>query len=99
MAKSDSPTPRPPAPGTATAVHLLIGRPPGRMPVVVADVREVADEPVMYLRFEVDDRERQYARHKVDVTFSGPPADVAALVAEMAAAVRAAELQEGGEPQ
>ncbi len=85
-------TARPPAPGTATAVHLLIGRPPGRMPLVAADLREVAGEPVMYLRFEVDDRERQHARHKVDVTFSGPPADIAALLAQMTAAVEQAEL-------
>ena len=62
-------------------MHLLIGRPSGRMPIVAADLRQVADEPVMYLRFEVDDRERQHARHKVGVTFSGPPADIAALVA------------------
>jgi len=96
VASTQSPTPRPPAPGTATAVHLLIGRPPGRMPVVVADLRQVADEPVMYLRFEVDDRERQYARHKVDVTFSGPPADIAALLAEMTAAVEQAGRPEEG---
>jgi len=98
MAKSDSPTPRPPTPGTATTVHLLIGRPSGRMPVV-ADLRQVAGEPVMYVRFEVDDRERQYARHKVDVTFSGPPADMAALLAQMTAAVEQAEFLEGGEPR
>jgi hypothetical protein len=85
-------TARPPAPSTATAVHLLVGRPPGRMPVVAADLKQVAGEPLMYLRFEVDDRERQHARHKVDVTFSGPPADIAALLAQMTAAVQAAEL-------
>jgi len=96
VASSQSPTPRPPTPGTATAVHLLIGRPSGRMPVVAADLHQVADEPVMYLRFEVDDRERQHARHKVDVTFSGPPADVAALVAQMAALLKqAGRLEEG----
>ena len=92
MPDQKSPTPRPPAPGTATAVHLLIGRPSGRMPLVAADLHQVADEPVMYLRFEVDDRERQYARHKVDVTFSGPPADIHALLAAVTAAVQAAEL-------
>jgi hypothetical protein len=85
-------TARPPAPGTATAVHLLLGRPPGRMPVVEAALREVAGEPLMYLRFEVDDRERQHARHKVDVTFSGPPADIHALLAQVTAAVEQAEL-------
>ena len=99
MASSQSPTPRPPTPGTATAVHLLIGRPSGRMPVVAADLHQVADEPVMYLRFEVDDRERQYARHKVDSTFSGPPADIHTLLAQMTAAVEAASQQQGGEPQ
>ena len=96
MAKSDSPTPRPPAPGTATAVHLLIGRPPGRMPVVVADLREVAGEELLYLRLEVDDRERQHARHKVDVTFSGTPADIHALLAQMTAAVEQAGRPEEG---
>jgi len=65
-------------------VHLLIGRPSGRMPLVAADLRQVADE--------VDDRERQYARHKVDSTFSGPPADIAALLARVTAAVKAAEI-------
>jgi len=93
-------TARPPAPGTAVAVHLLIGRPPGRMPVVVANVRQVAGEPLLYLRLEVDDRERQYARHKLDVTFSGPPADIHALLAQVTAAVEQADQQqEGGEPQ
>ena len=92
MPKSDSPTARPAAPGTAVAVHLLIGRPPGRMPLVAADLREVAGEPLMYLRLEVDDRERQHARHKVDVTFSGPPADIHTLLAQVTAAVQAAEL-------
>ena len=77
-------------------MHLLIGRPPGRMPVVAADLREVAGEPLLYLRFEVDDRERQYARHKVDVTFSGPPADIAALLAQMTAAVEQATTPEEG---
>jgi hypothetical protein len=33
--------------------------------LVAADLREVADEPVMYLRFEVDD--------KVDVTSPASP--------------------------
>jgi hypothetical protein len=69
------------------------------MPLVAADLRQVAGEPLLYLRFEVDDRERQYARHKVDVTFSGPPADIHALLAQMTAAVEAAEPLEGGEPQ
>jgi len=92
MPDQKSPTPRPPAPGTATAVHLLIGRPSGRMPLVAADLHEVAGEPILYVRLEVDDRERQHARHKVDVTFSGPPADIHTLLAQMAAAVEAAEL-------
>ena len=96
MPDQKSSTPRPPAPGTATAVHLLIGRPPGRMPLVAADVREVAGSPLLYLRLEVDDRERQYTRHKVDVTFSGPPADIAALVAQMTAAVQQAGRPEEG---
>jgi hypothetical protein len=89
-------TARPPAPGTAAAVHLLIGRPPGRMPLVAADVRQVAGEPLMYLRLEVDDRERQHARHKLDVTFSGPPADIHALLAQAAAAVEQAGRSEEG---
>ena len=46
--------------------------------------------------FEVEDRERQYACHKVDVTFSGPPADIAALVAQMTAAVEQAGRSEEG---
>jgi hypothetical protein len=50
------------------------------MPVVEANVRLVVDQPVLYLRAEVDDRERHFARHKVDVTFSGPPADIHALL-------------------
>jgi len=89
-------TARPPAPGTATTVHLLIGRPPGRMPLVAADLHEVAGEPLLYLRLEVDDRERQYARHKLDVTFSGPPADIHTLLAQMAAAVEQAGQPEEG---
>jgi len=89
-------TARPPAPGTAAAVHLLLGRPPGRMPLVAADLREVAGEPLMYLRLEVDDRERHFARHKLDVTFSGPPADIHTLLAEMTAAVEQAGRPEEG---
>jgi len=96
VASTQSLTPRPPSPGTATAVHLLIGRPSGRMPLVAADLHEVAGEPILYVRLEVDDRERQHARHKVDVTFSGPPADIAALVAQMTAAVEQAGRSEEG---
>jgi len=96
MPDQKSSTPRPPAPGTATTVHLLIGRPPGRVPLVAADLHQVAGEPLLYLRLEVDDRERQYTRHKVDVTFSGPPADIHALLAQVTAAVEQAGRPEEG---
>jgi hypothetical protein len=88
MPKSDSPTRRPPAPGTAAAIHLLVGD--GRAPVVSADVREVVDRPVAYLRLQADDVPRGGTRHTVDVSISGPPEDVAALVEQMAAAVEQA---------
>jgi hypothetical protein len=78
-----------PAPGTAVAVHLLVGG--GRIPLVAADLRQIVDKPIVYLRAEVDDVPRHGTRHTLDVTFSGPPADVAALVAQMTAALRAAE--------
>lgn len=84
-----------PAPGTAVAVHLLVGG--GRIPLIAADVRRVVDQPIVYLRAEVDDVPRHGTRHTLDVTFSGPPADVAALVAQMAAALHAAQLTEDEE--
>ena len=86
--RSDSPTRRPPAPGTAATVHLLIGG--GRAPVVSADVAEVVDRPVAYLRLQVDDVPRSGTRHAVDISISGPPAEVAALVEEMATAIKQA---------
>jgi hypothetical protein len=78
----------PPTPGTATAVHLLVGA--GRMPVVSADVSLVVDQPVTYLRLQVDDTPRSGTRHTLDISISGPPADVAALVASLAVAVNQA---------
>ena len=87
-----SPTPAPP--GTACSVHVLTGG-GGRRPVVSADARHVLDQPVTYLHVSVDDRERTYARHLVDVTFSGSPDELSRLVAEMAAAVASAR-PEGG---
>jgi hypothetical protein len=80
---------RPPAPGTAVAVHLLIGN--GRMPVVSADAAEVVNQPVTYLRLLSDDTPRHGTRHTVDVSISGPPADVAALVTRLGEAVAATE--------
>jgi hypothetical protein len=88
MPKSDSPIPRPPAPGTAATVHLLVGA--GRAPVISADAHEVIDQPVLYLRAQVDDVPRSGTRHTCDISISGPPADVAALVEQMATAVREA---------
>ena len=85
---------RPPAPGTHATVHLLIGG--GRAPVVTADRGMVVDSEILYLRAQVDDMPRSGTRHTVDVSISGPPADVAALLATMAAAVQAAGLPEGG---
>lgn len=85
MIQPDPPTRRPPAPGTAATVHLLVGD--GRAPVVSADVHEVIDQPMAYLRLQIDDVPRSGTRHTVDVSISGPPEDVAALVEQMAAAV------------
>jgi hypothetical protein len=80
---------RPPAPGTACTVHLLVGD--GRMPVISADVQEVVNRPVAYLRLQTDDVPRSGTRHAVDISISGPPADVAALVVQLGEAVAAAE--------
>jgi hypothetical protein len=92
----DSPTRRPPAPGTAVTVHLLVGS--GRAPVISADVQVVIDRPVAYLRLQVDDVPRSGTRHTCDVSISGPPEDVAALVEQMATAVReAGPAAKGGE--
>ena len=88
MPKPDSPTRRPPAPGTAATVHLLVGS--GRAPVISADVHLVINQPVAYLRLQIDDAPRSGTRHTVDVSISGPPEDVAALVEQMAAAVEQA---------
>jgi hypothetical protein len=82
---------RPPAPGTNVAVHLLLGL--GRQPVIAAETGLVGNDPVTYLRLQVDDQERQFTRHVVDVSISGPPAEIAALVAELG---RAIESTEGG---
>jgi hypothetical protein len=57
------------------------------MPVISADVQEVVDRPVAYLRLQTDDVPRSGTRHTVDVSISGPPADVAALVARLGEAV------------
>jgi hypothetical protein len=81
-------TQRPPAPGTAANVHLLIGN--GRAPVVVAEITPVLDSDVLYLRLQVDDVPRSGTRHTVDLSISGPPTDVAALVEQMASAVQQA---------
>jgi hypothetical protein len=80
---------RPPAPGTHATVHLLVGD--GRMPVVSVDVAEVVDRPVTYLRLQADDIPRHGTRHAVEISISGPPADVAALVAQLGEAVAAVE--------
>jgi hypothetical protein len=87
-------TQRPPAPGTAANVHLLIGN--GRAPVVVAEITPVLDSDVLYLRLQVDDVPRSGTRHTVDLSISGPPTDVAALVAELARAVERASLSAEG---
>jgi hypothetical protein len=68
------------------------------MPVVSADLRQVIDQPVTYLRLLVDDVPRSGTRHTCDVSISGPPAEVAALVASLAAALEAAS-QQGGAPR
>lgn len=78
-------TDRPPAPGTAANVPLLIGN--GRAPVVVAEITPVLDSDVLYLRLQVDDIPRSGTRHTVDLSISGPPEEVAALVAELARVV------------
>jgi hypothetical protein len=78
----------PPSPGTNIQVHLLVGE--GRRPVVSAEVQQVINEQVLYLRLHVDDRNRDGARHVVDFTISGPTADVATLLTEMLAAVESA---------
>jgi hypothetical protein len=57
------------------------------MPVVTADLGEIVDQPVMYLRLAINDMPRQGTRHEVNLSISGPPADLRALVAELAAAV------------
>jgi hypothetical protein len=57
------------------------------MPVVSADVQRVVDRPVAYLRLQVDDVPRSGTRHAVDISISGPPADVAALVVRLGEAV------------
>jgi len=69
-------------PDTQATLHLLIGG--GRMPVVTADLGEVVDQPVLYLPMQVDDMPRQGTRHEVNPSISGPPADLRALVAELA---------------
>jgi hypothetical protein len=78
------------------AVHLLVGN--GRMPVVTADAAEVVDQPVTYLRLQTDDAPRSGSRHTVDISISGPPADVAALVARLGEAVAAAEPHPSPDP-
>jgi hypothetical protein len=87
-------THRPPAPGTAANIHLLIGN--GRAPVVVAEITPVLDHDVLYLRLQVDDVPRSGTRHTVDISISGPPTDVAALVAELTRAVEQASPREQG---
>jgi hypothetical protein len=72
---------------------MLIGG--GHMPVVTADLGEVVDQPVLYLRLAVEDMPRQGPRHEVNLSFSGPPADVVRLVADLAAAVEQAQPPEG----
>jgi hypothetical protein len=57
------------------------------MPIVSADVQKVVDRPVAYLHLQVDDVPRSGTRHAVDVSISGPPADVAALVVRLGEAV------------
>jgi hypothetical protein len=86
MPNRQSPTAaRPPAPGTHTTVHLLVGD--GRMPVISTEVAHVVDREVLYLRAQVDDMPRSGTRHTVDVTISGPRADVAALLAQLVTGV------------
>ena len=80
---------RRPAPGTHVAVHLLLGD--GRQPVVTAQLGEAVDQPILYLRLAADDTPRHGTRHAVDVSISGPPADIAALVAAIDAEVQRAQ--------
>jgi hypothetical protein len=63
----------------------LIGN--GRAPVVAAEITPVLDSDVLYLRLQVDDVPRSGTRHTVDLSISGPPEEVAALVAELARVV------------
>jgi hypothetical protein len=84
-------TQRPPAPGTAANLHLLIGN--SRAPVVVAEITPVLDRDVFYLRLQVDDVPRSGTRHTVDLSISGPPEDVAALVSELTCVVEQATSQ------
>jgi hypothetical protein len=72
----------------AANVHLLISN--GRAPVVVAEVTPVLDSDVLYLRLQVDDVPRSGTRHTVDFRISGPPEEVANLVAELARVVEQA---------
>jgi hypothetical protein len=58
--------------------------------VVVAEITPVLDRDVLYLRLQVDDVPRSGTRHTVDLSISGPPADVAALVAELVRVVEQA---------
>ena len=60
------------------------------MPVITADASLVVDQPVTYLRLQIDDTPRSGTRHALDISISGPPADVAALVASLATAVNQA---------
>jgi hypothetical protein len=83
---------RRPAPGTNVTVHLLLGD--GRQPAVTAQLGEAADQPILYLRLQADDTPRHGTRHAVDVSISGPPADIAALVIAIDAEVQRAQ----GEP-
>ena len=84
---------RRPAPGTHVAVHLLLGD--GRQLAVNAQPGELLGQPLLFLRLQADDTPRHGTRHAVEVSISGPPADVAALVAELQAAVDHAQGGEG----
>ena len=66
----------------------------GRAPVVAAETTPVLDRDVLYLRLQVDDVPRSGTRHTVDLSISGPPQEVAALVAELVHVV--AGQREGG---
>jgi hypothetical protein len=54
---------------------------------VAAEITPVLDSDVLYLRLQVDDVPRSGTRHTVDLSISGPPEEVAALVAELARVV------------